>query len=90
MAWTVQYSKLAERQLSKLSPEVEQRIRSFMSDRVASLQFPRILAKKLSEQYEDRMRYRVGDYRVICRITTAFLFLLLRWDTAGKFTTDAA
>ncbi len=77
MAWTVQYSKLAERQLSKLSPEVEQRIRSFISDRVASLKAPRILAKKLSGPYEDRMRYRVGDYRVICRIHDHLLLILV-------------
>jgi mRNA interferase RelE/StbE len=77
LPWTVQYSKLAERQLSKLSPEVEKRIRSFMEDRVAKLEEPRILAKKLSGPYEDRMRYRVGSYRVICKIHGHLLLILV-------------
>lgn len=77
MAWTIQYSKLAERQLKKLSPEVEQRIRSFMSDRVAVAEKPRVIAKKLSGAYEDRMRYRVGDYRVVCRIHDRILLILV-------------
>jgi mRNA interferase RelE/StbE len=77
LAWTIQYSKLAEKQLSKLAPEVELRIRSFMSDRVASLETPRVLAKKLSGPYEDLLRYRVGDYRVVCRIHDHILQILV-------------
>ena len=77
MPWIVQYSKLAERQLSKLSPEVEKRIRSFMEDRVATLEEPKAIAKKLSGPYEDRMRYRVGDYRVICRLHEHMVLILV-------------
>jgi mRNA interferase RelE/StbE len=77
VAWTIQYSKLAERQLRKLSADVEQRIRSFMLDRVANREAPQILAKKLSGAYEDRLRYRVGDYRVICQIQDHLLLILV-------------
>lgn len=77
MAWTVQYSKLAERQLKKLSPKIESRIRSFMQDRVIQREAPRVLAKKLSGAYEDRTRFRVGDYRIICRIEDHLLLILV-------------
>ncbi len=77
MLWTVQYSKLAERQLKKFAPEVEQRIRSFLEDRVAKLVAPRVIAKKLSGPYEDRTRFRIGDYRVISRIEDHLLLILV-------------
>ena len=48
-----------------------------MKDRVAAMTAPRVLAKKLSGPYEDRMRYRVGDYRIICRIHDHRLLILV-------------
>jgi mRNA interferase RelE/StbE len=68
MPWTIQYSKQAERELNKLDPAVQTRIRSFMEDRVAFRDEPRSLAKTLSGDYESLIRYRVGDYRVVCEI----------------------
>ena len=77
MAWTIQYSKFAERQLKKLSPEVEKRIRDFMDERVAGRDEPRVLAKRLSGPYEDKLRYRVGDYRVVCQMEAHALIVLV-------------
>ncbi len=77
MPWIVQYSKLAEKQLSKLSPDIERRIRSFMEDRVAQRELPQAIAKQLSGAYEDRIRYRVGDYRVVCQIRDHLLLILV-------------
>ena len=77
MPWTIQYSKLAEKQLRKLSPEIEIRIRAFMQDRVVHREAPRTIAKKLSGGYEDRTRFRVGDYRVVCRIEDHLLLILV-------------
>ena len=77
MAWIIQYSKLAEKQLRKLSPEVQERIRTFMEQRVAKRELPQVIAKKLSGAYEDRMRYRVGDYRVVCQIQDHLLLILV-------------
>ena len=77
MAWTVQYSKLAEKQLKRLSPEIEDRIRSYMDERVAKLVKPRVIATKLSGPYEDKLRYRVGDYRVVCQIMDQVLLILV-------------
>jgi len=48
-----------------------------MEERVAKLEEPKVIAKKLSGAYEDRMRYRVGDYRVICRIHDHLLLILV-------------
>ena len=77
MPWTIQYSKQAERQLKKLPRDVQSRIRSFLQDRVAVREEPKTLAKKLSGAYEDRLRYRIGDYRVICYIQDHLLVILV-------------
>lgn len=77
MFWTIQYSKLAEKQLSHFSSEVEDRIRSFMAERVAARERPRTLAKKLSGSHEGKMRYRVGDYPVVCTIHEHILLILV-------------
>lgn len=68
MPWTIQYSRQAERQLKKLDSSVQARIHSFMQDRIALREDPQSLAKKLSGDYESLIRYRVGDYRVVCEI----------------------
>ena len=77
MAWTVQYSQRAEKQLKRLSPEIEARIRSFMDERVAKRLAPRAIAIKLTGPYEDKLRYRVGDYRVVCQIMDHMLLILV-------------
>ena len=77
MPWTIRYSKLAEKQLKRLSPEVESRIRTFMQDRVGNRADPLAIAKKLSGVYESRFRYRVGDYRIICQIEDHLLHILV-------------
>ncbi len=77
MPWTVQYTKQAERQLSKLPPEIAARIRSFMEDRVAGQERPLASAKRLTGAYEDEFRYRVGDYRVVCKLHGRLLLILV-------------
>jgi len=77
LTWRIVYSKLAEKQLDGLPRETALRIRKFMEERVAGMQMPRVLAVKLSGAYEDRFRYRVGDYRVICAIEDRTLIILV-------------
>jgi mRNA interferase RelE/StbE len=48
-----------------------------MQDRVAQRESPQAIAKQLSGPYEDRIRYRVGDYRVICQIRDNLLLILV-------------
>ena len=48
-----------------------------MAERVAARDRPRTLARKLSGPYEGEIRYRVGDYRVICTIHENILLILV-------------
>jgi mRNA interferase RelE/StbE len=69
MAWRVELDPAAERELSKLDPQVARRILVFLHDRVASLGDPRSIGEALKGSNLDEFwKYRVGDYRVIANI----------------------
>lgn len=63
----VVYQEKAVRQLEKLDKAVSRRIVNYM-DEVATLANPRARGKPLVGNLVGFWRYRVGDYRVLCRI----------------------
>ena len=68
MAWTIEYTDTAERQLGKLDKQMARRIVDYMNERVAALDDPRHLGEALTGPLSGLWRYRVGGYRVICDI----------------------
>lgn len=79
MAWTINYTQTARKQLKKLDKPVARRILDFLDDRVAKQDDPRTLGKALTGPLGTLWRYRVGDYRVICEIQhTAVTILVVR------------
>jgi mRNA interferase RelE/StbE len=69
MAWRVEYSKEAEREIAKLDRPIAQRIIRFMGSRVANLDNPRSIGEALAgSTWGDYWKYRVGDYRIIADI----------------------
>ena len=48
-----------------------------MEERVTQYEQPRVLAKRLTGAYEDEIRYRVGDYRIVCRLQGWLLVILV-------------
>jgi mRNA interferase RelE/StbE len=78
MAWKIEFSVEADRELSKLDPQHAKRILKFLRDRVASLENPRRLGKPLQgSRLGEFWRYRVGDYRLICKIEDDRLLVLV-------------
>lgn len=57
-----------ERELSKLDSPVQRKIVAYLESRVARSQDPRALGKALGYDLAGFWRYRVGDYRILCRI----------------------
>jgi mRNA interferase RelE/StbE len=80
MAWKIELSVEADRQLDKLDPQVAQRILKFLRDRVAPLDNPRSIGEALrGSKPGEFWKYRVGDYRLICSIEDkSVLILVLR------------
>ena len=66
MAWKVEISRLAQKQLDDLNATVSRRIVKFLRERVEKLDDPRQIGDPLSGPLRDYWRYRVGDYRVVC------------------------
>lgn len=61
------YSDLARKQLRKLDNSVKSKILDYM-DEVAALADPRSRGKMLVGNLAGFWRYRVGDYRILCRV----------------------
>jgi len=78
MAWNVEFSIDADRELNKLDPPQARRILKFLSERVARVENPRSLGKPLQgSRFGEFWRYRVGDYRLICKIEDERLLVLV-------------
>lgn len=78
MAWTINYTESALRQLKKLDKSIALRVVDYMDQRVATSNDPRTLGKNLvGPKLGDYWRYRVGDIRVICNIQDGKMCVLV-------------
>ncbi len=68
MAWTVSFEPRALGELKKLDRTVQRRVVSLLQNRVAGDHDPRELGKALTGEKMGLWRYRVGNYRIVCRI----------------------
>ena len=68
MAWTVEISDVAERQLRKLDRQIQIRILDWLDDRLEGCKNPRHFGESLKGNYTGFWRYRIGNYRVLCDI----------------------
>jgi mRNA interferase RelE/StbE len=69
MAWKVEFSQAADKYLRKLDPQHRQRILKFLSMRIAGEENPRRIGQGLQgARFGEFWKYRVGDYRLICKI----------------------
>lgn len=67
MRWRIRLSDEAKRDLKKLDKPVREKINKFLG-RLPLYPDPRSIAKPLKGNFSGRWRYRVGSYRIICRI----------------------
>lgn len=77
MAWTIEYTATARKQLRKLDRQAARQIVDFMDDRIAPLKDSRSVGKALVGALGGLWRYRVGEYRVICEIRDDALSILV-------------
>ncbi|MGA2076874.1 MAG: type II toxin-antitoxin system RelE/ParE family toxin [Terriglobia bacterium] len=78
MAWNVELSESAERELGKLDPQDRKRILRFLHDRLARVEDLRSLGQALhGSRLGEFWRYRVGDYRLIAKIEDDRLVVLV-------------
>ena len=77
MAWTVKLDSYAVRQLKKIDKQAQQRIVDYLQKRIAGGENPRRLGKPLTGHFSSLWRYRVGDYRLVCKIKDKEVMVLV-------------
>lgn len=77
LAWQVEVSETAARQLAKLDRTVQLEIVRYLRERIATDQDPRRFGQPLRRNLAGRWKYRVGDYRLICEIQDSKILVLV-------------
>ena len=79
MAWKIDFSPTALKQLDKLDKPIANRILKFLHERLQDLDDPRKIGARLQGTLSEFWKYRVGDYRLICSLEDdRFVILVLR------------
>lgn len=77
MAWSVELSDTASRELDKLDPQHRRRIIKFLQ-RIANVEDPRSVGAALhGSRLGEFWKYRAGDYRLICKLFDDRLLVLV-------------
>ena len=77
MSWDYRVSERALKELRKLGPDASRRILAFLDNRIQETDNPRQFGKALKGELGEFWRYRVGDYRVLCKIEDDVLIVLV-------------
>ena len=77
MTWSVEWDDRARRELRKLDPEAQNEILRYFRERIAVDRDPRRFGKALTGEMKGLWRYRVRDYRAVCRIESERLVVLV-------------
>lgn len=77
MAWKIEFLQSAAREMRKLDRATQKRILAFLKERVAARPDPRESGKPLRGTLAGLWRYRVGDWRLVCRIEDARVTVLV-------------
>jgi mRNA interferase RelE/StbE len=77
VAWDYRIDPAAERDLRRLGPSVAVEIRRFLDTRIRGTADPRAFGKPLRGDRKGYWRYRVRDWRVLCRIEDRILIVVV-------------
>lgn len=77
LTWKIEWDDRARKELRKLDSSVQKEILSYLRLRVMELTNPRVFGQSLSGNKAGLWRYRVGSYRVICKIEDDILVVFV-------------
>jgi len=75
--WRVEIKRTAEKQIKKLDRTAQELVIRFLRERLQDAENPRQWGKPLHSDKGSLWRYRVGDYRLICKLQDEVLTVLL-------------
>lgn len=76
MAWKIEFDDAAVKDLKKLPQSEQKKILKAISH-IVELPTPRTAGKALKGPFGTLWRYRMGNYRIICKIEDAILVILI-------------
>jgi len=68
MEWNLEILPKARKQLDQLDRQTKIRILRFLETRLRTQPDPWTLAETLEGEFVGKLRYRVGEYRIICEV----------------------
>ncbi len=68
MRYSVEYTKVAVKQLKKMDKKIAAFLLSYIEEKLFDCDNPRVFGKALQGNSSDKWRYRVGDYRILAKI----------------------
>lgn len=74
--WRLEFSKKADKQLSKMDPGVRRVILAWLLKNIDGCADPYAHGKGLTANKSGKWRYRVGEYRILCEIRDDELVVL--------------
>lgn len=77
MTWQVDFDDKALKELRKLSDTAQNKTLKYLRSRIATEEDPRRFGKALVGSMKGLWKYRVDDYRIVCRIEEDHLTVLI-------------
>ena len=77
MAWKVEFENAAKKDLKKLDRQAQKNILQYLRNRIVTDEDPRRFGNPLSKNLSGLWKYRIGDYRLICKIQKGKMVVLV-------------
>jgi mRNA interferase RelE/StbE len=68
LAWAIEWDERAFKEFKRLDRKAQKVIRRYLKERIAAADDPKRFGAPLSHDLAGFWKYRIGDYRIICRI----------------------
>jgi len=77
LAWRIEITNTAKKQLAKLDRQVQTEIVRYLRERISTDDDPRRYGAPLRKELAGRWKYRLGAYRLICEIQDEKILVLV-------------
>ncbi|MFC1844718.1 type II toxin-antitoxin system RelE/ParE family toxin [Thermodesulfobacteriota bacterium] len=77
MAWRIEITETAKKQLDKLDRQAQKEILRYLREKIGTDEDPRRFGAPLRHELTGRWKYRIGSYRLICDIQDTKILVLV-------------
>jgi len=77
LSWAYEFTPNAVRQLRDLGPSAASEIKEFLEKRIRGSADPTQFGKPLRGELKGFWRYRIRDYRILCRLEKSVLIVIV-------------